>query len=299
MKKWHYYNDSDKVICKWVKNLIAAGVVPDGEVDERPIEQVESNDVQGFVQAHFFCGILGWPLALRLAGWPDDRPVWTGSCPCQPFSSAGKRQGHKDKRHLWPELHRLIGECNPRTVFGEQVASRDGLGWIDGVSLDLEAVGYAVAACDLPAACVGAPHIRQRLWWVADTASGTGQRHLRSPPEMESQVGRRQRVVAADSGATSGVDNPAGARHNPARGGQPGEPEGRGSVPGVGCPWRDSIPIPCADGKPRRISPEPSLFPLATRIPGRVGLLRGAGNAIVPQVAAKFIRAYMDVALSS
>src|SRR5690606_329182 len=69
---------------------------------------------------------------------------WTGSCPCQPFSSAGKRQGERDKRHLWPEFYRLIAECNPPVVFGEQVASPLGRKWLTGVRADLEALGYAV-----------------------------------------------------------------------------------------------------------------------------------------------------------
>ena len=113
---------------------------------------------------HFFAGIGVWSYALRLAGWPDNRPVWTGSCPCQPFSSAGKGAGFTDERHLWPEFFRLIRECRPATVFGEQVASKDGLAWLDLVQNSLESAGYACGALDTCAAGVGAPHIRQRLY---------------------------------------------------------------------------------------------------------------------------------------
>jgi DNA (cytosine-5)-methyltransferase 1 len=77
-----YYNELDPFAAAWLRNLIAAGLIPQGEVDERSIEDVTPNDLAGFRQCHFFAGIGGWPLALRLAGWPDERPVWTGSCPC-------------------------------------------------------------------------------------------------------------------------------------------------------------------------------------------------------------------------
>src|SRR5690606_31057001 len=144
-------------------------------VDTRSIEDVTPNDLQGYTQCHFFAGIGGWPLALRLAGWPDDRPVWTGSCPCQPFSQAGKGAGFADERHLWPAFFHLIEQCRPSVVFGEQVASKDGLAWLDLVQADLEGAGYACGAADLCAAGVGAPHIRQRLYWVAN-ALGADQR---------------------------------------------------------------------------------------------------------------------------
>src|SRR5437879_4731102 len=84
-----YYNDSDPFVCAWLRKLIAARLIPAGDVDERPIQEVSPEDVRGYTQAHFFAGIGGWAYALRLAGWPDDRPVWTGSAPCQPFSIAG------------------------------------------------------------------------------------------------------------------------------------------------------------------------------------------------------------------
>lgn len=86
---------------------------------------------------------------------------------CQPFSTAGKRKGTADERHLWPSFFHLIRQCRPVTIFGEQVASRDGLTWLDLVSSDLEGAGYACGAVDTCAAGFGAPHIRQRLYWVA------------------------------------------------------------------------------------------------------------------------------------
>lgn len=102
-------------------------------------------------------------------GWPDSRPVWTGSCPCQPFSVAGVGGGLDDERHLWPFWFHLIEQCRPSVVFGEQVEAAIKHGWLDLVQSDMEGIGYAFAAAGIPAAGVGAPHIRQRLWFVADT----------------------------------------------------------------------------------------------------------------------------------
>src|SRR4030095_8456285 len=163
-----YYNEIDHAAAEWLRALIARGLIPAGTVDERSIVDVQPGDLAGYDQCHFFAGIGGWAYSVRLAGWPDDEPVWTGSCPCQPLSSAGQRKGHADQRHLWPAFHRLIAECRPATVFGEQVAGKDGREWLAGVRSDLEAAGYAIGAADLCAAGVGAPHIRQRLFWVAD-----------------------------------------------------------------------------------------------------------------------------------
>ena len=163
-----YYNEHDAYAAAWLRNLIAAGHIAAGDVDARDIQDVTPDDLTGYTQCHFFAGLGGWSYALRLAGWPDDRPVWTGSCPCQPFSTAGKRAGTDDPRHLWPAFFELIAECRPVTALGEQVASAIAHGWLDGVSADLEAEGYTVGAVVLGAHSVGAPHIRQRLWWVAE-----------------------------------------------------------------------------------------------------------------------------------
>lgn len=129
----NYYNDSDPKTCAWARELIAARLVPDGKVDCRPIEEVTPADLAGFTQCHFFAGILGWPLALKLAGVSEDTELWTGSCPCQPFSAAGKGDGTADERHLWPIWFKLISACKPPVVFGEQVASAAVLGSVAGV----------------------------------------------------------------------------------------------------------------------------------------------------------------------
>ena len=168
-----YYSENDPFAARWLRKLGVAGLIPMGDADERSIVDVPGADVAGCIQCHWFAGVGGWPLALRLAGWPDEWPVWTGSCPCQPFSIAGKRKGIADERHLWPDFYRLIAECKPATIFGEQVASKDGREWLAGIRADLEELGYAVGCADLCAAGAGAgaPHIRQRLYWVANSPS--------------------------------------------------------------------------------------------------------------------------------
>ena len=170
----NYYNEFDPYAAQWLRNLIEAGHLPKGEVDSRSIKDVKASDLTGFVQCHFFAGLGGWSHALRLAGWPEDRPVWTGSCPCQPFSAAGAGGGVTDERHLWPVWFNLIRECRPGVVFGEQVEAAINHGWLDLVQTDLEGEGYACGAVGLPAGGVGAPHIRQRLWFVANAQHDGG-----------------------------------------------------------------------------------------------------------------------------
>jgi DNA (cytosine-5)-methyltransferase 1 len=168
-----FYNEIDPFAAQWLRNLIAAGHLPDGVVDERSIEDIAPEELLEYTQCHFFAGVGVWPLALRRAGWPDSRPVWSGSCPCQPFSAAGWGLAFADERHLWPAFFHHIEQCDPPVVFGEQVASKNADIWIDLVQADLEAVGYTVGTVPFPAAGVGAPEIRDRLYWVAD-ADDTG-----------------------------------------------------------------------------------------------------------------------------
>lgn len=301
----NYYNDNDPFCAAWLRELIAEGLIPKGEIDGRSISEVQPEDLRGFVQCHFFAGIGGWAYALRIANWPD-RPVWTGSCPCQPFSQAGKRKGEEDPRHFWPAWFRLIRECRPAVLFGEQVAGADGKVWLAGVSADLAEAGYRFGAADLPAAGVGAPHIRQRLFWVADSGrAGLAGR--------EKQSARDQCEAAKRGCRIGGVANV----EVPERMGTGKEGNSRGWIEKTGrsSPWSDSIWWPCRDGKSRRIPVEPVLqrlvaglagsvddlrpesgFPLTgEKVEGRTGLLRGYGNSIVVQIAAEFISAYMDI----
>lgn len=380
----NYYNENDEQAAEWLRQLIGRGVIPAGDVDTRSICDVRPRDLRGYTQCHFFAGIGGWSEALRIAGWPAARPVWTGSCPCQPFSSAGKGLGAADERHLWPVFYELIRQCRPEFVFGEQVASAIGKGWLDGVSADLEAAGYACGAAVLGAHSLGAPHIRQRLFWcgLADGAGAPGAQQWdesrkgsrRRPPTKDAAecegfggglaIHKGQGWEGVESGEPAGFGLGAwvggcgadGARleqpdvcgreagESAAEGtryGRAAESDGGGpagcvgdsdsaqadaaepgqSMPGQGLPadggggglgnagddgqrgggregadvsgepgdWSLCRYIQCRDGKVRRIPVEPEFFPLADGVPGRVGLLRGYGNAIVPAVAAAFI----------
>ncbi len=160
------YNEFEPYAAQWIRNLAAAGHVAPGVVDERSIKEIQPGEL-GDGQVHLFAGIAVWSHALRMAGYPDSFAVWSASCPCQPFSSAGRGKGVDDSRHLWPDAFRLIKARRPVLVVGEQVASPDGLAWLDAVFADLEGAGYACRAVDICAAGFGAPHIRQRLYWAA------------------------------------------------------------------------------------------------------------------------------------
>lgn len=224
-----YYNEVDPYAAQWLKKLIAQGHIASGDVDERSIVNVRADDLKDYDQCHFFAGIGGWSYALRLGGWPDDKAVWTGSCPCQPYSSAsrGRRVEAADSRHLWPIWFRLISAVRPPALFGEQVATAKS--WLDEVCFDLEGIGYASGAVVLPAFSVGKDHVRERIY-------------IASYPDREGQ--------------------PIGPVHD--------------EVEGMSRP----------DGEPRGVVP-------TNGVSARVAQLRAFGNAIVPQVAAEFIGAFI------
>lgn len=235
----HYYNEIDPYCAAWLHNLMDAGQIPHGVIDTRSIEDVRPDELAGFVQCHFFAGIAGWPLALALAGWPSSRPVWTGSCPCQPFSAAGKGAGFADQRHLWPAWFHLISQCRPAVVFGEQVASKDADAWIDLVHADLEGLGYAFGCEPFPSAGVGAPHIRDRNYWVADALGGGLQGPSWSCDAQEQRTSERGvlvRMANADGRHTGAERQQCGGkqRQQPQDGsaGRMGYADRAGSLPG-------------------------------------------------------------------
>jgi DNA (cytosine-5)-methyltransferase 1 len=293
-----YYNESDRFAAAWLRALIDQRWIANGEVDTRSIELVQPADLRGFEQCHFFAGIGGWSYALRIAEWPDGRPVWTGSCPCGPFSKAGAGTSAADPRHLWPSWFRLIRECRPLTIFGEQVSTPDGLAWLDRVSSDLEGADYAVGACNLCAASVGAPINRPRLFVVAQSL-GAGLERFGGDGVDGAEGPEPDRSAPAAS-----VAGPESTRldalpvlrgfslHDSrrARGGLFVQADRTVEARSV---WAGFELLPCNDGW-RHV--EPGAFPLAHGVPGRVGRLRGYGNAIVPQAAAEFIAAYCEAA---
>lgn len=359
------YNDIELYVCDWAENLIAAGEIPAGRVDRRPIQELKGRHFDGFTQIHLFSGCAGWTLALRLAGWPDDRPIWSCSCPCQPYSGAGKGLGDADARNLWPEAFRLIQECRPAVIFGEQVAGREvvgtrleaafvaavragntananelaeriaereeeqnleelGLRWIDGISADLEGAGYTFGAAVLGAHSVGAPHIRQRLYWVAYS-----RRELRPRPRQGDGLDSPERLQPGIDADTDGVlcgmgDAGVGELRDAGREAVDGAPTGvsgatrkqrirvdAGPAGDSTDPWSNFRIVHCLDGKARRIgrgtpalasglprslgpgSARSDRLRLLAAKANRVGRIRGYGNSICPHLAAAFIEEAM------
>ena len=276
-----FYNEIDPFAAAWLEQLIAAGAICPGIVDRRDIRDLKPTDLNGFDQCHFFAGIGGWSYALRLAGIPDDDPVWTGSCPCQPFSSAGRGLGFADERHLWPALFHLIGQCRPAKLFGEQVATA--AQWLALVRSDLEALGYAVGAIPMEAASADAEHERDRYWLVAHTDSSRGQ--TRKSTASLTRQGYPLDAARCD-GSRILVD---GTRLGWGEGWSEHELRSRGLSASVAS-LEDRQYLKCPDGKWRRLPP-PRVRWLGVGIPSRVDLLRGFGNAIDPRPAAEFVRA--------
>ncbi|MFJ3166272.1 DNA cytosine methyltransferase [Serratia nematodiphila] len=277
-----YYNEIDPYAAEWLRNLIAAGHIAPGDVDERSIEDVKPDDLRNYTQCHFFAGIGVWSYALRNAGWPDDKPVWTGSCPCQPFSAAGKGDGFDDERHLWPHFHWLISEYRPEHVLGEQVASGNANAWFDLVQADLEAMDYAIGIVPFPSAGVGSPHIRDRAYWVAN-AYHEGLEGRKRMSECSTEL------IAGTSGVVDRMARAEGIRWGKGskaclRSQNPSQTNGF---------WRDADWLFCRDGKWRPV--RPGSFPLVNGVTARVGRLRAYGNAINAEAAQTFINAYMEI----
>jgi len=295
-----FYNEIDPYAAQWLRNLIAAGHIAPGIVDERSIEDVRPDELAGYTQCHFFAGIGVWSLALRNAGWADDRPVWTGSCPCQPFSEAGKGLGFADQRHLWPAWQHLISQCRPPILFGEQVSKKNAEPWLDLVHDDLEAVGYAFGALAFPSAGIGAPHIRDRTYWVAhsDSEHGNWSWDFGTRRRIEDSI-RRESCGMADADHSERRPGAAGGdqrdRQDAGRQESSGDAQGCGE-PGAPGPvngfWRGADWIGCRDGRWRPIKPGSTA--LANGSPSRVGRLRAYGNAINAQAAQIFIESVMS-----
>lgn len=320
-----FYNENDSVAAAVLREASARGVIAPGDVAECSIKDISHYAIRKYKQAHFFAGAGLWSVAARLAGWPDDEPLWTGSCPCQPFSQAGKGLGVDDPRHLWPDFFRLIRECRPRIVVGEQVGGKAGWNWLDGVRADLESENYACWAVDIPACAVDAPHIRSRIYWVAVANSigggrddglmehATGER--RGERRAEHALRRRGPAVASADAPSDVADASNQREEGLWQRGKRNEPSKLplGGLNRDGGYWANADWIICHDGKARRApwGSEPNLCdvahgfsagfeggdPARLLVPsfkGRAAAWKLAGNAIVPQVAAQVLAALQE-----
>jgi DNA (cytosine-5)-methyltransferase 1 len=293
-----YYNEHDPDAADWLEGLIAAGVIPDGYVDRRDVRDVRPDDLRGYVQCHFFAGIGGWPAALRQVGWRDDRPVWTASLPCQPFSRAGRRKGFADERHLWPCFEKLVEARRPAVILGEQ--SADATDWIGVMRGRLDSLEYAVGAIPFEAACAGAEHRRARYYFVADADD--------EPRRLEQQQRGSGPERAWDESRWRGTGEPVGdAQGDDERGarlsGRARQVAPGGPGAGDGLEW-----LVDRHGKARRAPPgicglAPGLSGRVARLRAdgethvyaRVAALRGFGNALDLRAARAFVASCMDI----
>jgi DNA (cytosine-5)-methyltransferase 1 len=201
--------------------------------------------------------------------FPD---VITGGFPCQPFSVAGKQKGTSDDRHLWPEMFRIIKEFTPRWIIGENVKGLTNIekGMVfESVCTDLEGEGYEVRAFNIPAAGVGAPHRRERIWIVASLEDS--RRSLRSWSKFgekdENEIRKRYADQHQRPGSTSESDVADASTGR--RASQEGEIQTRGNGTEHQGWW----------------STEPNVGRVANGVSGRVYRLKALGNSIVPQIA--------------
>ena len=278
-----FYNEIEPFCVEWMQNLMTGNVITPGYVEPKSITEITPDELEKYQRCHFFSGIGVWDYALRQAGWPDDIGVWTGSCPCQGFSCAGKRRGFDDERHLWPVWFKLIKARQPLFIFGEQVASKDALAWLDLVCDDLESEGYTVRAFDLCAAGFGGPHIRQRLFWMAVSECHGYNRQRKNAPVKSGNGEENGIYFGGDKGLckseTNGVDDARtsklGRISSSKRDEYDGNKSGREREDEVGYVtetgpvngfWsRDAEWIPCTDNTARPT--ECGTFPLAYVMP--------------------------------
>jgi DNA (cytosine-5)-methyltransferase 1 len=262
-----------------------------------------------------FAGIGGFDLGLERAGmtcvaqvekddwcrkvltkhWPDV-PRWEdiydvrgtelpaadlicGGFPCQPFSLAGKRQGKRDDRHLWPEYLRLIKEVRPRWVIGENVFGIINMA-LDGVLSDLENAGYIAETLIIPAVSVDAPHRRDRVWIVAHCVNAGLERYAGDGKGVDKPGWDKKKADGPTSASSLRKALAHAEKHAKRTGLRKAQQEGqRRRRFGDGCQWL----------------PEPSVGRVASRVPRRVDRLRGLGNAVVPQVVEQLGRMILEI----
>ena len=286
----------------------------------RGLEATGSFETTCFVENEPYCRAVlrhHWPDVpvlgdihdVRRPDLPDPAPdVIVGGFPCQPFSHAGKQRGQDDPRHLWPEMFRLIRECRPTWVIGENVVGIVQLG-LDEVLADLESEGYATRTFNIPACAIGAPHIRQRLWVIAHADSESEPDGTFDGNAGQRQLGFGWGDVADPQREGEGRRRVSGPREDTGKNGQGSSDQSWGCGEAVADPegidgqW--SVRQGDRSGRSEAASGdggecsrsehhwqiEPDVGRLVDGLPDRVPQLRALGNAIVPQIAQEIGRA--------
>ncbi|MCP3683123.1 MAG: DNA (cytosine-5-)-methyltransferase [bacterium] len=208
--------------------------------------------------------------------------IVTGGYPCQPFSIAGSQRGEKDKRHLWPDMFRIVKECKPTWVIGENVSGHIKLG-LDTVLQDLESEGYSVRAFSISASSVGANHQRERVWIIAHSNMENTRQHgrrIESTWDTES-IGPR---TSEETERSPNSDKVNGSSERASLVGESSDTNSQGlqgrrseqqlrknetERPTSWDSWWES---------------EPSVGRVANGIPHRVDRLKGLGNSLVPAI---------------
>lgn len=242
--------------------------------------------------------------------------VICGGFPCQPWSLAGQRKGRDDDRDLWPEMLRIIRDCGPRWVIGENVPGLDDKRFmaLDGVLSDLEGAGYEARTFEIPACAVDAPHKRARLFVVANakvelfdgsrakgngrpqSANGSGSNALADAErprleELRSVSGNNgeKRQTAERNGA---VVNHKGVGWREGRAGTEVRSWRNAVASASGAnAWADHEWLVDPQGKARRV--KPGIHLLVNGVPARTQQIRGYGNSVVPQIVTEIGRAIM------
>ena len=233
-----------------------------------------------------------------------------GGFPCQPVSHAGKRQGDADERWLWPEFHRIVREVRPRYVLVENVPGllsiNDGR-LFGGILADLADSGYDAEWDCIPAAALGAPHIRDRVFLIAyaDRCGDAAGKQEHASARQPVRLGKDG--LLADAERAQRREN-ATRRHD-AHGHDAGRQEAAGGLEPSGEALanagrsrlalreaRQALDEFAATVGARQWTVEPDVGRVAHGIPARVDRLRGLGNAVVPQVAEYVGRMIMDAA---
>lgn len=311
-----YLNDVDKTACATLREMMAVGMIQPGYVDDRSVIDIQPHELAAHKRVHLFAGIGGFEIAAQLAGWPDDRQLWTGGFPCQPFSLAGQRKGCGDDRYLWPEFFRLLRACRPEFVLIENVPGIDDQAnmVLDRVCVDLESIGYEVWPAEIPACATDAAHLRNRIWIVANRHEPRSQEHVaRQDGGKCTTVERSCRRSVGDTADKCGgeIRTEASREHERALGGSGVRALGDGQSIGwhsrraePKIRWRERPPTSAGAGalawvqhpldqRLRRVPIDlldPALV-LADGVFPRASVLHSLGNSIVPSIAKEILQA--------